>query len=130
PRAADRFDELVESGYYDDSRFFRVIKGRFAQFGINRDPAVSRRWRDRPFPDEDPGPRQSNLRGMVAFAFAVPGGRTTQVFINLRDNPQLDAQGFAPFGRVIEGMQAADALESGYGEDAGGGIRGGKQQPL
>jgi homoserine O-acetyltransferase len=68
---------------------------------------------------------------MIAYAFAVPNGRTTQVFINLRDNSEtLDAQGFAPFGRVIEGMDAVEALNAEYGETAGGGIRGGKQEPL
>jgi homoserine O-acetyltransferase len=130
PHAADRFHELVTLGYYDDSRFFRVVKGRWAQFGISGDPAAAKRWRAATIPDETPGRRQSNLRGTLAFAFAEPGGRATQVFISLRDNPQLDPQGFAPFGRVIEGMDVVDALESGYGEDAGGGIRGGKQQPI
>ena len=123
PRAAERFRELVRAGYYDDSRFFRVTK-RWAQFGIAGKPAKP----PGPFADEEPGKRRSCLRGTVAFAFAVPGGRSTQVFINLVDNPQLD--GFAPFGRVVEGMEVADALYSGYGESSGGGIRGGKQQPL
>src|SRR5438128_1102818 len=129
-RAADRFHQLVTLGYYDDSRFFRVVKGRWAQFGISGDPAMAKRWRGATIPDEEAGLRQSNLRGTVAFAFAEPGGRATQVFISLRDNRELDPQGFAPFGRVIEGMDVADALESGYGEDAGGGIRGGRQQPI
>jgi cyclophilin family peptidyl-prolyl cis-trans isomerase len=129
PRAAARFRELVLTGYYEDTRFFRVIKGRWAQFGINGDPAVAKRWRAATFPDET-GPRHSNLRGTVAFAFAVPGGRSTQVFINLADNQRLDAQGFAPFGRVVEGMENVDALYGGYGEGSGGGIRGGKQEPL
>ncbi|HTO96136.1 MAG TPA: peptidylprolyl isomerase [Myxococcales bacterium] len=129
PRAAERFRELVRAGYYDDSRFFRVT-GRWAQFGIAGDPALAQKWREATFPDEDPGKRQSCVRGTVAFAFAVPGGRTTQVFFNLVDNPQLDGQGFAPFGEVVEGMEAVSALYTGYGESAGGGIRGGKQQPL
>lgn len=130
PRAADRFHQLVTVGYYDDSRFFRVVKGRWAQFGISGDPAMAKRWRGATIPDEDVGLRQPNLRGTVAFAFAEPGGRATQVFISLRDNRQLDPQGFVPFGRVVEGMDVADALESAYGEDAGGGIRGGRQQPI
>ncbi|HEY5675626.1 MAG TPA: peptidylprolyl isomerase, partial [Myxococcales bacterium] len=121
---------LVLGGYYDDTRFFRVVKGRWAQFGISGDPALARKWRKDTFPDEAPGPRQSNLRGTVAFAFAVPGGRSTQVFVNLADNRRLDAQGFAPFGRVVEGMENVDALYGGYGEESGGGIRGGKQEPL
>jgi peptidyl-prolyl cis-trans isomerase A (cyclophilin A) len=130
PRAADRFYELVRARYFDDTRFFRVVKGQWAQFGINGNPAVATRWRTRTFPEEDPGPRQSNTRGMVAFAFKDPGGRTTQVYIGLRDNSDQDAQGFAPFGRVVQGMDVADALNSEYGETSGGGIRAGKQQPM
>jgi homoserine O-acetyltransferase len=129
PNGADRFYDLVRSGYYDQSRFFRVVKDRWAQFGINGVPATSRLWRDRTVPD-DPR-RESNTKGMVAFAFAVPNGRTTQVFINLRDNsPTLDLEPFAPFGKVIEGMEVVDSLYSGYGENSGGGIRAGKQGPL
>src|SRR6266508_2286692 len=129
PHGADRFLELVTGRYYDDSRFFRVVKGQWAQFGVSGDPAVATRWRTRTIPDV---PRkQSNVRGMVAFAFAVPNGRTTQVYIALKDlsDPQ-DAPGFVPFGRIVEGMDVADALNSEYGENAGGGIRAGKQQPL
>ena len=129
PRAAERFRELVRVGYYDDSRFFRVTP-RWAQFGISGKPALAKQWRDATLPDEEPGPRKSNLRGTVAFAFAVPKGRSTQVFINLVDNPRLDGEGFAPFGRVVEGMEVAGALYADYGESSGGGIRGGKQQPL
>ncbi|HET6898147.1 MAG TPA: peptidylprolyl isomerase [Vicinamibacteria bacterium] len=128
PIGAARFHELVRGHYYDDSRFFRVVAGRWAQFGINGDPRVSARWRHRTIKDDPP--RVSNTRGAVAFAFAVPDGRTTQVFISLADYTALDAQGFAPFGRVISGMDVADALESTYGETAGGGIRAGHQDPL
>jgi len=128
PRGADRFYELVTSGYYDDSRFFRVVKGQWAQFGINGDPRVATRWRTMPIPD-DPN-KASVVRGRVAFAFKDPNGRTTQVYISLRDNSAQDTQGFAPFGEVVEGMDIADALNSEYGEDSGGGIRGGRQQPL
>src|SRR4051794_18198621 len=129
PHGADRFYELVSQRYFDDNRFFRVVKGQWAQFGINGDPSVATRWRTRTIPD-DPRTR-SNVRGMVAFAFAEPNARTTQVYIALRDlsDPQ-DAQGFAPFGRVVEGMDVADALNSEYGENSGSGIRAGKQQPL
>ena len=128
PRGADRFYELVTSGYYDDIRFFRVVKGQWAQFGINGNPAVSARWRAAAIPD-DPV-RQSNVRGRVSFAFKEPNGRTTQVYISLRDNSAQDAQGFAPFGEVVAGMDVADSLNSEYGETSGGGIRAGKQQPL
>jgi peptidyl-prolyl cis-trans isomerase A (cyclophilin A) len=129
PRGADRFYELVTARYFDDNRFFRVVKGQWAQFGINGDPAVAQRWRTRAIPDDPRG--QSNVRGMVAFAFAEPNARTTQVYIALKDlsDPQ-DAQGFVPFGRVVSGMEVADALNSEYGETSGGGIRAGKQQPL
>ena len=128
PHGADRFHELVTSGYYDDSRFYRVVKGQWAQFGINGDPRVATRWRTMTIPD-DPN-KASVVRGRVAFAFKDPNGRTTQVYISLRDNTAQDTQGFAPFGEVVEGMDVADALNSEYGEDSGGGIRGGRQQPL
>lgn len=129
PHGADRFYNLVRAGYYDDSYFFRVIKGRWAQFGINGDPKVSSLWRSQTLPD-DPR-RESNVRGTIAYAFAVPDGRTTQVFINLRDNSAThDSAPFVPFGKVVEGMKVADALDAEYGETAGSGIRSGRQGPL
>ena len=129
PHGVDRFYNLVRAGYYDQVRFHRVIKGRWAQFGINGNPKVANAWRTKAIPD-DPR-RESNVRGTIAFAFAVPNGRTTQVFINLQDNSKThDAEPFAPFGRIIEGMVAADALNTEYGESSGGGIRGGKQGPV
>jgi peptidyl-prolyl cis-trans isomerase A (cyclophilin A) len=128
PRGADRFHELVTSRYFDDSRFFRVVKGQWAQFGIAGDPALATMWRARRIPDDPP--KQSNVRGRVAFAFKDPGGRTSQIYISLRDNSYQDTQGFVPFGEVVEGMNVADALNGEYGENSGGGIRAGKQQPL
>jgi len=128
PHGADRFDELVTARYFDDTRFFRVVKGQWAQFGINGDPKIASNWRERTIPDDPRG--QSVTRGRVAFAFAVPNGRTTQVYISLRDNSYQDDQGFVPFGEVVEGMDVADTLNSEYGESSGGGIRAGKQQPL
>jgi peptidyl-prolyl cis-trans isomerase A (cyclophilin A) len=129
PHGADRFISLVRGGYYDDSRFFRVIKDRWAQFGINGDPAIAKAWPTRTLPD-DPF-SQSNVRGTIAFAFAVPNGRTTQVFINSRDNsPTHDKEPFVPFGRVIQGLDVVDTLNSEYGESSGGGIRAGKQDPF
>lgn len=129
PHGADRFYELVRDGYYDDNRFFRVVKGQWAQFGINGDPKIATAWRTRTIPDDPP--QQSNVRGTVTFAFAVPNGRATQVYIALTDlSARQDAQGFVPFGRVIRGMEVADALNAEYGESAGGGIRAGRQQPL
>src|SRR6266705_2779373 len=94
PHGASRFHELVTSRYFDDSRFFRVVKGQWAQFGINADPVVASRWRMRTIPDD---PRaQSNTRGRVAFAFAVPNGRTTQVYIVRQAMPSRSAKGFFP----------------------------------
>jgi peptidyl-prolyl cis-trans isomerase A (cyclophilin A) len=116
PLGADRFYNLVRSGYFDGVRFFRVIAGFMAQFGIHGDPAVAALWRERRIPD-DPV-RQSNMRGMVSYATAGPDTRTTQLFINFGDNRRLDGQGFAPFGRVIEGMDVVDRLHARYGEGA------------
>ena len=129
PHGVDRFYNLVNSGYYDGDRFFRVIRGRWAQFGINGDPKIAGAWRKETIPD-DPR-RESNVRGTIAFAFAVPNGRTTQLFINLRDNSKThDPEPFVPFGKILEGMDVADALNSEYGEESGSGIRAGKQEPL
>jgi homoserine O-acetyltransferase len=126
PLGADRFVNLVRYGYYDDTRLFRVVKDRWAQFGINGDPAIAKAWRSRTFPD-DPF-KESNVKGTIAFAFAVPNGRTTQVFFNLRDNSAThDKEPFTPFGRIVEGMDAMDAFNSEYGDNAVGGIRAGKQ---
>src|SRR5579864_2627173 len=84
PNGADRIYELVTTGYFDDSRFFRVVKGQWAQVGINGTPSIAKAWRERAIPD-DPPAGHSVVRGAVAFAFAVPNGRTTQVYISLRD---------------------------------------------
>jgi homoserine O-acetyltransferase len=129
PLGVDRFYNLVRNGYYDDTAIFRVRAGLWAQFGINGDPQIAGAWRTRNIPDD---PRVlSNVRGTVAFAFKDPNGRTTQVFINLRDNSAShDKEPFAPIAKVTEGMEVADALYSEYGEQSGGGIRGGKQDPL
>lgn len=128
PHGADRFYELVTSGYYDNSAIFRIRPKTWAQFGINGTPAVAQAWRGKTIPD-DPF-REPNVRGTIAFAFAVPNGRTTQVFINLRDNRDThDKEPFTPFGKVVEGMDVADALFDEYAETAGGGIRAGKQDP-
>lgn len=128
PRGVDCFYNLVSAGFFDDSRFFRVRAGYVAQFGIPGDPTIARVWRERRIPD-DPV-RQSNLRGFVGYAMTGSNQRTTQIYINLRDNTQLDAQGFAPFGKVVEGFDVVSNLYAGYGEDAGGGMRGGKQSNM
>lgn len=116
PRGADRFYNLVKNGFYDNVRFFRVIPGFMVQFGINGDPKVSARWREANVPD-DPV-TQSNTRGMITFATAGPNTRTTQVFINFADNSNLDRMGFAPFGKVVSGMNVVDAINAEYGEGA------------
>lgn len=117
PNGADRFYNLVKSGFYDEARFFRVLDGFMAQFGINGDPAVQAKWRDANIPD-DPVV-ESNQRGYVTFAkTGLPNSRSTQVFINFADNRNLDEMGFSPFGKVVEGMDVVDKLYSGYGEGA------------
>lgn len=116
PKGADRFYNLVKNGFYDNVRFFRVISGFMVQFGINGDPGVMARWRTAQISD-DPV-TQSNKRGTITFATAGPNTRTSQVFINFADNANLDGMGFAPFGRVVSGMNAVDALNAEYGEGA------------
>ena len=117
PNGADRFYNLVKNGYYDDVRFFRVLSGFMAQFGINGDPALNNVWSVARIPD-DPV-QESNKRGFVTFAMGGPNTRTTQIFINYADrNMGLDEQGFSPFGKVIEGMEVVDKLNGEYGEGA------------
>jgi peptidyl-prolyl cis-trans isomerase A (cyclophilin A) len=116
PQGADRFYNLVKSGFCDNARFFRVIEGFMVQFGINGDPKIATVWRDADIKD-DPV-KQSNGRGTITFATAGPNTRTTQVFINFADNAPLDGQGFSPFGKVVSGMEVVDSLYSGYGEGA------------
>lgn len=118
PNGADRFYNLVQAGYYDGCKFFRVIDGFMAQVGMNGDPGVNAAWRAAAIPD-DPI-TQDNTRGRVTFAAqARPNTRTTQIFINTADNTRLKQAGaFAPFGEVVEGMEVVDRLYSGYGEGA------------
>lgn len=117
PNGADRFYNLAKNGFYDGIRFFRVIDGFMAQFGISGDPARSAVWRKASILD-DPVV-ESNTRGRVTFAMTgQPNSRTTQVFVNFGDNTNLDSQGFAPFGEIVEGMDVVDALHAGYGEGA------------
>ncbi|HML93451.1 peptidylprolyl isomerase [Methyloceanibacter sp.] len=116
PNGADRFYNLVKAGFYNDARFFRVIDGFMVQFGISGNPDVSAAWSDANIKD-DPV-RESNARGTVTFATAGPNTRTTQVFINFNNNSMLNGQGFAPFGKVISGMDVVDSLYKGYGEGA------------
>ena len=115
PIGVDRFYTLVKNGYYDDVRFYRVIDGFMAQFGMHGNPYVNAAWAQSPIQD-DPV-LASNTRGMVTFAMKPdPNTRTAQIFVNYRDNSNLDEMGFAPFGEVVEGMDVVDALYSDYGE--------------
>jgi len=116
PLGADRFYNLVKNHFYDGAAFFRVLPGFVAQFGLNANPDVSRVWASANIKD-DPV-TQSNLAGSLTFATAGPNTRTTQLFINLADNQNLDGMGFAPFGKVIEGMDVVQQFYSGYGEGA------------
>jgi peptidyl-prolyl cis-trans isomerase A (cyclophilin A) len=114
PIGADRFYNLVKNGFFNDAAFFRVLPGFVVQFGLPASPAVSKAWYRATLKD-DPV-RQSNLPGTIVFATAGPSTRTTQLFINLGNNARLDSDGFAPFGRIIEGMQVVSSVYSGYGE--------------
>ena len=117
PIGADRFYNLVKIGFYDDTAFFRAIKGFMVQFGLHGQPAVNKVWRGAQI-DDDPV-KGSNKRGMLTFAKQNrPNTRTTQVFINFSNNKNLDGMGFAPFGTVVEGMDVVDKIHTGYGEGA------------
>jgi peptidyl-prolyl cis-trans isomerase A (cyclophilin A) len=116
PSGADRFYNLARNGYYNDCRFFRVIAGFACQFGIHGDPKISAAWKNAVIPD-DPA-KESNKAGRVTFAMRGPNTRTTQLFINLKDNAALDKKGFAPFGEIVEGMDVVQRLYSDYGEGA------------
>jgi len=115
PLGAQRFWELVTGGYYTDVAFFRVIEGFIAQAGIHGDPEMNKKWRDNKIAD-DPV-KQGNERGTVVFAMGGPNTRTTQIFINFKNNEQLDRMGFAAFGKIND-MTVVDKLYSGYGEGA------------
>ena len=114
PLGADRFYNLVKNGFYDEGRFFRVVPDFMVQFGINGNPSIQTVWRDQNIKD-DPA-RQSNKRGFITFATSGPNTRSTQIFINYSDNSFLDSQGFAPFGRVVEGIEIVDKINAQYRE--------------
>lgn len=114
PVGADRFYNLVRGGFFTDAAFFRVVPNFIVQFGLSADPAVNKVWRSANLRD-DPV-RESNKRGYLTFATAGPDTRTTQLFINLKDNAFLDSQGFSPFGNVVEGMDIVEKIFPGYGE--------------
>ena len=117
PHGVDRFYHLVQLGYFDDARFFRVLSGFMAQFGMNGNPRVTAAWE--PLTIADDSVKQSNVRGMVTFAAgSAPDTRSTQLFVNYADNRNLDGMRFAPIGQVVDGMSVVDSLYSGYGEGA------------
>ena len=115
PNGADRFHKLVESGFYNDCRFFRVVPNFMVQWGINGDPEIQKSWKDATIKDERV--TQSNQRGFITFAMSpAKNSRTSQLFINFKDNSSLDSKGFAPFGQVVEGMDVVDAINAEYRE--------------
>ena len=117
PHGADRFYNLVKNGFYNEARFFRAIPNFMVQFGIHADPAISTVWRNARLPVDKVV--QGNRRGYITYAMGgSPDTRTTQVFINFRDNTNLDAMGFAAFGQVTSGMDVVDKIYTGYGEGA------------
>lgn len=115
PNGADRFYNLVRSGFFTDIAFFRVVPGFMVQFGIHGDPAVSAKWREANLTDD--AVKTSNVRGTLTFATAGPNTRTTQLFINFGNNGGLDGQGFSPFGKVVDGMEVVDKINSDSGEN-------------
>lgn len=120
PRGVDRLYQLVQSRFFDNTRFFRALTGFMVQFGIHGEPTVNAAWEKLPIPDDSVA--HTNARGTMSFATSGPATRTTQVFINLVDNASLDPMGFSPVGEVIEGMAVVDSLYAGYGEGAPAGF--------
>jgi peptidyl-prolyl cis-trans isomerase A (cyclophilin A) len=116
PRGSDRLYYLFRAHYYDGVRFYRTVDNFVTQFGLSGDTAVSHTWRERKFPDDDVA--RSNVRGTLTFATGGPDTRTTQLFINYKDNSRLDRMGFAVVGQVVAGMAVVDSLYKGYGEGA------------
>ncbi len=119
PNGAAHFYELVKNGFYDDCRFFRVLPGFMAQWGINGDPKLNAKWHNANIPDDHPTGenKKSNRRGFITYAkTGAPDSRSTQLFINYADNSRLDSQGFTPFGRVVEGMEIVDEINAKHRE--------------
>ncbi|MFM2126075.1 MAG: hypothetical protein RL328_2526 [Acidobacteriota bacterium] len=114
PHGVDRFHELLMMDYFKDGRFFRVVTKFIAQFGVNADGKLHRKWRQYFIPDDRKV--QNNTRGTLSFAQNGPNSRATEIFINLKSNKELDTTGFVPFAKVVEGMDVVDKLYSGYGD--------------
>jgi peptidyl-prolyl cis-trans isomerase A (cyclophilin A) len=113
PIGAERFEQLVKDGYYDNSGFFRVVPNFVIQFGLAADPKMTKKW-DKKIKDD--AVKRTNKLGYLVFATAGPNTRTTQLFINMRSNQFLDDQGFAPFAEVVDGMKVVESIYSGHGE--------------
>merc|ERR550537_1300859 len=115
PKGAARFQEIIDGGLLSEARFFRVVPGFVAQFGIPAKPEVAAEWRQKTIQD-DPV-KVSNKRGTLVFATSGPNSRTTQMFINFNNNGNLDGMGFSPFGEVVgDGMKVVDKINPEYGE--------------
>ncbi len=114
PAGVDHFYSLVKTGFFDNARFFRVVRNFVVQFGINGDPSTNRLWANANLPD-DPV-KESNVKGTLTYAKRGPGTRSTQLFINFKDNQMLDSQGFAPIGKVVTGMDVVESFYNSYGD--------------
>jgi peptidyl-prolyl cis-trans isomerase A (cyclophilin A) len=114
PKGVDHLYSLVKLGFYDDSRFYRYVQNFIVQFGINGDPKMNNRWKDVSLPD-DPF-KETNAKGTLTYATAGPRTRSTQLFFNLRNNKDLDKQGFTPLGKVTKGMAVVESFYKGYGD--------------
>jgi peptidyl-prolyl cis-trans isomerase A (cyclophilin A) len=115
PLGADRFYNLAKLGFFADAGFFRVVPDFVVQFGIHGNPQVAAAWKGASIKD-DPKGTQLNEKGTLTFAKGGPDSRTTQLFINFKDNKSLDSMGFPPFGKVVSGMEVVDAINKEYGE--------------
>lgn len=115
PHGADRFYNLVRHRYYDGNKFFRVLPGFIVQWGMNGDVEINKLWSEQTIPDDEVA--TTNARGTITFAKpSSPDSRSTHLFVNYKDNGHLDATGFAPFGRVIEGMEVLEQINHEYGQ--------------
>lgn len=119
PKAVDRFYQLVNHQFLDSTIFYRVVPNFVAQFGISDTLRMSK-WQKIRVPDEEV--RVSNTKGALSFARGGKESRSSDLFINLKDNLRLDTlnynnvKGFPAFGKVINGMKVVESLYSGYGD--------------